>query len=455
MDINNLYTKSTGDIDEIEITDDLDETINFPSNQSLHQGTSNGTLYSDYIMAEHSGYELIGIIGSPTAMRFAYPPMYKEAKDGSLRYWQIGFQYVDQLAGNLVMRHGQVVTPTGKRGVITENMTAVHLNTRSLNIIEQGKVDALGRYNDMYTSKGYRTVSEQSSKIVQGMKGEKYTGQKIANPPMLLQPKLDGIRYFIERKGDKLLCTTYNNKEYTHINHIDREMLDFFYYLPEGARTDGELYCENLIFNQIASAVRTVKTVHPALKYIKYYMFDIIYDANPPYEHRLGALTSALTEHRKKYPEETSNIRIVSGYYAYNPCQIEQGLEFCLSMGYEGIILRKLANMYREGVNYEQSRYRAGRCSNFYKYKKTVDEEATVQGVQDCAGNEKGCASLVVIDPRGNILNVRPRGSFETRRKWLLYPNLIVGKKVTIRFQELSPDGIPRFPVVVEVRDYE
>ena len=52
--------------------------------------------------------------------------------------------------------------------------------------------------------------------------------------------------------------------------------------------------------------------------------------------------------------------------------------------------------------------------------------------------------------------SVRPRGSREQRRAWLLdFDRLCRDRQLTVRYQELSRDGVPRFPVGVSVRDYE
>ena len=50
---------------------------------------------------------------------------------------------------------------------------------------------------------------------------------------------------------------------------------------------------------------------------------------------------------------------------------------------------------------------------------------------------------------------MRPRGTHEERRDLYKIAKSMVGKKLTVRFQELTEDGIPRFPVGIAFRDYE
>jgi DNA ligase-1 len=50
---------------------------------------------------------------------------------------------------------------------------------------------------------------------------------------------------------------------------------------------------------------------------------------------------------------------------------------------------------------------------------------------------------------------VRPRGTHEERAVLLNNAGSYVAKKLTVRYQELTDDGIPRFPVGISFRDYE
>jgi DNA ligase-1 len=50
---------------------------------------------------------------------------------------------------------------------------------------------------------------------------------------------------------------------------------------------------------------------------------------------------------------------------------------------------------------------------------------------------------------------VRPRGTREKRAEWWENREQYIGSKLTVRFQNLTADGIPRFPVGIAIRDYE
>jgi DNA ligase-1 len=49
----------------------------------------------------------------------------------------------------------------------------------------------------------------------------------------------------------------------------------------------------------------------------------------------------------------------------------------------------------------------------------------------------------------------RPRGSRESRSELFQNGADYIGKKLTVRFQELTDERIPRFPVGIAFRDYE
>ena len=47
----------------------------------------------------------------------------------------------------------------------------------------------------------------------------------------------------------------------------------------------------------------------------------------------------------------------------------------------------------------------------------------------------------------GKEFNVRPKGTNEERAKFYKEAKKYIGKKLTVEYQELTDDGIPRFPV--------
>ena len=89
------------------------------------------------------------------------------------------------------------------------------------------------------------------------------------------------------------------------------------------------------------------------------------------------------------------------------------------------------------------------------KYKLFTDEEVKIIGFDVGVGTEEGAIIYKVLDKRENEFTVRPRGTVNEKRELYKIRNSLIGKPLTIRYQELSEKGVPRFPVGINVRDYE
>ena len=89
------------------------------------------------------------------------------------------------------------------------------------------------------------------------------------------------------------------------------------------------------------------------------------------------------------------------------------------------------------------------------KYKQFLDDEFEIINYKEGEGNETGCVIWQCETPNSQTFWVRPQGTREERE--VLYTNgsKYIGSKLTVRYQELTDDGIPRFPVGLCVRDYE
>jgi DNA ligase-1 len=64
-------------------------------------------------------------------------------------------------------------------------------------------------------------------------------------------------------------------------------------------------------------------------------------------------------------------------------------------------------------------------------------------------------AVFTCLSKNGTAFDVRPRGSADIRKKWFQDKEKLIGKKLTVRFQNYSAYGIPIFPVGLTIRDYE
>jgi DNA ligase-1 len=115
-----------------------------------------------------------------------------------------------------------------------------------------------------------------------------------------------------------------------------------------------------------------------------------------------------------------------------------------VQQGYEGIMLRASKGLYKNV-----------RSVDLLKYKEFFDDEYEVVGFKEGEGGEKGCVLWTCKTEKGTTFHCRPRGTREDRTELFQKGASYIGKKLTVRFQELTDDGIPRFPVGIAFRDYE
>jgi DNA ligase-1 len=126
-----------------------------------------------------------------------------------------------------------------------------------------------------------------------------------------------------------------------------------------------------------------------------------------------------------------------------------------VKLGFEGAIVRANDCLYRLGL------YRSG---DLLKFKEFIDHEFEIIGGKEAEGTQEGCVTFKVrgaaIDrdrKQGPVVefDVNPRGSLEQRRVWMAELSSLTGKKITVRYFNLTDDGVPTFPVGIVIRDYE
>ncbi len=100
-------------------------------------------------------------------------------------------------------------------------------------------------------------------------------------------------------------------------------------------------------------------------------------------------------------------------------------------------------------IRIEGSEYQKKRSKFLLKRKEFITEEYKVIGVEEGLGNWSGAVKrFKLIDSGGNHFSAGVRGSFNELAQLLecdVYPEWC-----TLRYFELTPDGIPRFPVVID-----
>lgn len=268
--------------------------------------------------------------------------------------------------------------------------------------------------------------------------------------PVIVSPKLDGIRCLII--DNKAVTRTFKPIPNNYIRN----------YLEKNAENgmDGELILSGKTFNEIQSAVMS----EDGTPIFEYHVFDIVDGFVQPgsrYSHRYGYLSGRDTLFNDK-------IKLVQHKDIET---IEQLLEYetlCISNGYEGIMIRSLDGPYKCGRSTLKEGY-------LLKLKRFQDTEATITGFTermhngneiftDELGHSKRSShksnkigtnmlgALQVKLSSGISFEVGTGFSESQRIEYWNNKNKLLNTKIKFKFQELSKDGIPRFPVFIGFR---
>jgi ATP-dependent DNA ligase len=250
--------------------------------------------------------------------------------------------------------------------------------------------------------------------------------------PCFVQPKLDGTRCVgVPTKG----LFSRNRKDYPHLEHIRAE-LDR---LPPHMILDGELYSTELTFQEIVGLVKAKTLKEGDLekqKKIRLHVYDLICPLS--YQERRANLSILFRRYRFQH------IVLVKTEWCEDQKQMLEKHADYITQGYEGIMLRNQVGLYK-----------GTRSADLQKYKEFLDKEYEIVGYQEGQGLEQGCVIWTCKTELGATFSCRPRGTREERQLMFQNGNNYIGKWLTVRYQEETDDGLPRFPVGITFRDYE
>ncbi len=232
-----------------------------------------------------------------------------------------------------------------------------------------------------------------------------------------MSEKLDGIRAywngktFVSRLGNPFIAPSWFTAE------LPADILD------------GELWVGRKLFQRTTSIVRS-GAGSDEWEQVTYVVFDAP-DAQGAFEHRIAHAKHVLGKTRAPHA------RVLDHVECTGVDHLRQELARVESLGGEGLMLRR-----------PQSLYEVGRSSSLLKVKTFHDAEARVIGHAPGTGKHKGRLGALVVElADGTRFNVGTGFSDAEREA----PPAI-GAVITFRYQELSNDGVPRFPSFVGER---
>jgi DNA ligase-1 len=239
-----------------------------------------------------------------------------------------------------------------------------------------------------------------------------------------LSEKLDGVRAWWD--GEKMWSRTgraWNPPQW----FLDK--------LPKDLHLDGELWMQRDSFDETSGICRRTDT--DGWKRINFMVFDIT-NVSLLYEERLKELKRRLPD-GEKTPDEVDYYRLGAKICVLPAVQcrgkehLDQLMSHIMDKGGEGLMLRQA-----------KSAYEFKRSKTLYKLKYWYDAEGLVVGQEWGQGEHKGRMGAVRIEMEcGKTITVGSGFSRAQRDSW----QPTIGKVIRYRFQELSKDGFPRFPI--------
>lgn len=253
------------------------------------------------------------------------------------------------------------------------------------------------------------------------------------------QPKLDGLRCV----ADYLAMYSRNGKPIVSAPHIMAEIKDLIEGLPFPMMLDGELYNHDLKadFNKIMSLARktkpTAEDFNQSEQLLQYHVYDIVCAGS--FVERHSALRSLIEQGNYKYIKlvETNfipvdNLWLIDKYYGDY-----------LTAGYEGQMIRIPGSSYQDC-----------RTKDLLKRKEFQDDEFVILDIEEGLGNRSGMMGRIKFKTKdGKAFDSNARGTHEYFKELLMHKNRYIGKKATVRYQNITPDGVPRFPVMIDIRN--
>jgi len=250
---------------------------------------------------------------------------------------------------------------------------------------------------------------------------------------LYVQPKLDGVRTIAFLQNNKVVLLSRNNKEFKHFEFLRRQLKKIL--IPE-ITFDGELYNHDMSFQDIIK-IASINKLEPSKDEYKihYCIFDCIIISNLPFNKRWNLINklykSAVLYGSAKIP---IRITLVKTFKVDNEYDLMNCYYKFIKNKFEGIIIR---------TDYK-----------IFKYKPKKDIECKIIGAESAKGRDKNSVIWICI-LNNKQFKVRPAASLTERKEMYKNRKKYIGKWLTVEYQDLTDDGIPRFPVGKGIRDYE
>ena len=381
-------------------------------------------------------------------MNKTFPVLYKKTSTGAIQRWLIKAYTNADDHGVIETSYGQVDGATQETfDVVKEGKNTGKKNATTA--YEQACKEAEARWKKQIERKGY--VEDQA----RAKAGE--TDQEGGIAPMLAhrfdehaakvkypayaQPKFDGIRCIAVLENGVCTLWSRSRKPITGVPHIQRTIEKALNDQLERLGTvilDGELYNHQYKddFEQIVSYVRQ-KEPKEGHEVVEYHVYD--YPSQQGSFDRRNAALKDLAVYQDLGPA----IKTVETVPVNDETELLEAFRRFRDQGYEGAMVRNAAGLYANKRSYD-----------LQKIKEFVDGEFEIVGIEEGRGRLMGhVASFVCRMADGKEFRAKMEGDTAQLKAFFEDHSLWKGRRLQVEYQNLTQDGIPRFPIGKRFRD--
>jgi DNA ligase-1 len=370
-----------------------------------------------------------------------FPILYDRQSNNKRRQWHV--KVVDNA---VITEYGQVDGKLtiatvivkgkniGKANETTPHQQAVNTaQSKWTKKVDEGYVEKMSSVSVKQSPKRKQTSGAEVAKILPmlALQYEK-RGHNIEFP-CYVQPKIDGVRaiYYNDQLWSRL------GNQFMYLDHLSKEIQ----LMAPDLNLDGELYTDAYPFEKLVGLLKKKKNLTAEnikdLTKVKYIVYDYVSDLD--YDKRYKTLKQVFSTAPRQ------NVVLLKTRVCNSAADIPVFLSDYIADGYEGLIIRNMKGPYK-------TKYRS---KDLQKLKTFQDAEFKIVDYTDGQGKERGLIIFICETKTHDQFNVRPRGTAEEREDMYSRANSFIGKFLTVRFQDYTAHGIPRFPVGITTRDYE
>lgn len=361
-----------------------------------------------------------------------YPILYSVDSNDNVRVWSM------EQNGNKYRTHSGV---EGSDNMVVSDWSSAEPKNVGKSNATSGEQQATAEIEAKYKKQlktGYHKEKKNAAKgtsYVEPMLAKKY-GDVEFTFPVYTQPKLDGMRCIVTKDG----MWSRTGKLIVSAPHIYNALKSLFLENPNYI-FDGELFCNKYKndFNAIISLAKQTKPTSEDLvlseKHLQYWIYDFP-SSNKVFSARFADIKKLIPDHKSLVVVPTNLVNTQE--------ELDSLYSEYLKDGQEGQMIR-IDDIYEN------------KLSKFLlKRKEFIDDEFRIVNISEGNGNRSGMFGRAHLITSGGVeFEANARGNVSFYEELLKNKSKYIGATATVRYQNLTPDGKPRFGVIITIRDYE